>query len=282
VTVAVGREWRSGRGLVHRRLNRAATGAIARIRPVAPPPVRSAVLYARSVAGSGPVVLRPQVERALVVAPHPDDETIGCGGTLAGLAARRSEVRCVLATAGEASVAEREAGRAGTARTRRSKAEDACRVLGLAPPRFLDLPDGALDGQREALSTCIGELVADFDPQAIFAPWPLDDHPDHQAVAPALAAVPLATSVEVWMYEVWSTLPANRIVDISDRWDAKVQALRCHEHGHRSADLSAHLALARWRSLFGLDGQGYAEAFLVTDPEGLRDLVRWRASRESP
>lgn len=268
---------RSGRWLAHRRLHRAAASAITRLRPVAPPPVRSAVLYARSLAGKGPLVARPGVGRALVVAPHPDDETIGCGGTLAGLASRSCQVLCVLASAGEASVAERQPGLSATAFVRRSKAEEACRVLGLSPPRFLDLPDGALERRHDALRARLGEIVADFDPQAVFAPWPLDDHPDHQAVAAALAAVPMAASVEVWTYEVWSTLPANRIVDISDCWDVKVRALRCHQRGHRDDDLSAHLALARWRSLFGLDGQGYAEAFLVTDPTGLRGLVGRRA-----
>jgi LmbE family N-acetylglucosaminyl deacetylase len=243
--------------------------------------VWSAALYARSLAGDGPLVLRPSIGRALVVAPHPDDETIGCGGTLAGLAAGRSRICCAVATAGEASVAERQAGVGATACARRRKAEDACRALGLSPPRFLDLPDGALDRQPDTLSARIAEIVAELDPEAIFVPWPLDAHADHQAVAAALAAVPLAASVEIWTYEVWSTLPANRIVDITDSWDAKVQALRCHERGQAADSLSAHLALARWRSLFGLDGQGYAEAFLVTDPDGLRHLVARQATRGS-
>lgn len=280
MTGAVLRERRSRRWSAHRRLNRAAASAIGRLRPVAPTPVRSAALYARSLAGSGPIVLRPQAGRVLVLAPHPDDETIGCGGTLAGLAARRSEIRCLVASAGEASVVEREAGLAPTACGRRSRAEDACQVLGLAPPRFLDLPDGALGSELAALSAGIAEIVTGFDPQAIFVPWPLDDHADHQAVAAALALVPLAPSVEVWAYEVWSTVPANRIVDITGSWDAKAKALRCHAEGQRGDHLSAHLALARWRSLFGLDGQGYAEAFLVTSPDGLGDLVA-RARRES-
>lgn len=273
MTEAVRRDGRSRRWLVHRTLNRAATSAIGRLRPVVPPPVRSAALYARSLAGNGPIVLRPRVERVLVVAPHPDDETIGCGGTLSGLAARGSEVCCLFATAGEASVAERKAGLAATAAARRSSAADACRILGLAPPRFLGLPDGALESHRDALSASVAEVVAELEPQAIFVPWPLDDHADHRAVAAALTTVPLAGSLEIWAYEVWSTLPANRIVDITGSWDAKVEALRCHERRHRAHDLSAHLALARWRSLFGLDGQGYAEAFLVTDPEGLCHLV---------
>ncbi|MGH9094569.1 MAG: PIG-L deacetylase family protein [Acidimicrobiales bacterium] len=259
--------------LAGRQVRRAVTWAMGRLRPVAPPGAWRAILAARSLVGRGPVVVAPAPRRALVVAPHPDDETIGCGGTLAGLAARGTDVRVVIATSGEASVAAPGAGASATAAARRAEATAACAVLGVPPPTFLGLPDGALEDHVGQLATLLATEVAGLDPQAIFVPWPLDDHPDHRAVPAALARIEVRPDVEIWGYEVWSALPANRIVDVSASWDTKVRALACHAAAHGTFDPSAHLALQRWRSLFGLDGRGHAEAFLVMGVDDLRQVL---------
>lgn len=247
------------------------TWAVDRLRPVAPPAAWSGIVAARSLVGSGPLVLAPSADRVLVIAPHPDDETIGCGGTLAGLARRAAEVRVLVATAGEASVAALGAGTAATAISRRSEVSAACTELGIGQPSCLELTDGSLADELGALSSRIAELLASFEPDAIFVPWPLDGHVDHRAAALAVAAVELPAHVEIWGYEVWSALPANRLVDIGASWEAKQRALARHESAHGTFDPAAHLALARWRSIFGLDGHGHAEAFLVLDGP------RWRA-----
>lgn len=253
-------------------MRRVLSWGMGRLHPVAPPGLWRAILAARSLAGRGPVILAPGAQRLLVVAPHPDDETIGCGGTLAMLAGRGADVRVVVATAGEASVAS-PATEPATAAARRAEATNACAELGVPSPLFLGLPDGGLGAQLDGLTDLLTREVARLDPQAIFVPWPLDDHPDHRAVAAALAGVDLRPDVEVWGYEVWSALPANRIVDVTACWDSKVRALDCHLAAHGSFDPSAHLALQRWRSIFGLDGRGHAEAFLVMGPADLRRLV---------
>lgn len=252
---------------------RASAALVDRIRPVAPPAVWSALRLARSLAGSGPLVADPPAGRVLVLAPHPDDETIGCGGTVAGLAEAGSEVRVVVVTAGEASVADYSAGAAATASSRREEAAAACRALGLPPPVVLDFPDGAVAEHQSRLSARLEEETARFRPDLVFAPWPLDGHPDHRTVTAALSDVHLPAATRVWGYEVWTPLPANRVVDVTRRWRAKSAALACHASAHHSFDPSAHLALSRWRSLFGLEGQGYAEAFVVLDPPTLRQLI---------
>lgn len=258
---------------MERWLRSAAARGVARARPLAPPPAWEAIVAARSLAGRGPVVLAPAAERALVLAPHPDDETIGCGGTLATLAAHGAEVHVLVATSGEASVADPAASAPATAAARQREAAVACAELGVHPPAFADLPDGRLGEHLPQLERRLTEVVSDLEPQVVFAPWPLDGHPDHRAAARAVAGVALAPDVEIWTYEVWSPLPANRVVDVTRAWDAKVRALACHDSTHHTFDPSAHLSLARWRSLFGLDGHGYAEAFLVVDPAGLRVLA---------
>jgi LmbE family N-acetylglucosaminyl deacetylase/O-antigen/teichoic acid export membrane protein len=249
------------------------TRTINHFRPLAPPTIWNLILAARSAVGSGPIVAVPSARRVLVLAPHPDDETIGCGGTIALLARSGATVTVAVATSGELAVAEP----GSPAEVRRRRQEEvcaACRQLGVTQPLFLDLPDGVL---RDHLGVLVGQLARLSErlcPDAVFVPWPLDDHPDHMALAAALADVELPDSCEVWSYEVWAALPANRIVDVSEVWDIKLAALSCHASGRISFDLDSHLALARWRSIFGLSGKGHAEAFLALRSSDFRELVQ--------
>ena len=249
------------------------TRVLAGLRPSMPPLAWEAIVAARSLAGRGPVVLSPLAARAMVIAPHPDDETLGCGGTVALLHQRGCTLKVLVATSGEGSVVARGLSSADVAAIREAEAICACGILGTEPPDFLNLPDGQLTEQIDHLTARLIKEIAAFDPQIIFAPWPLDGHPDHQVVSRALASVDLTPGTQIWTYEVWTPLPANRIVDMTSVWDVKNRALACHESGREGFDLTAHLALQRWRSVFGLDGHGHAEAFLVLDPPALRSLV---------
>lgn len=255
-----------------RRLRMAVTTAVTRLRPAAPPPVWEALMAARSVVGGGPLVAPPAFRRALVVAPHPDDETIGCGATAALMADAGARVEVLVASSGEASVITPGSTPRSTAATRQAEARAACAALGVSAPHFAGLPDGHVGEDIGRLTAAIGDVVAAVRPQAVFVPWPLDAHPDHRAVPEALAAVDLDESIEVWCYEVWAALPANRVVDVTSVWEKKLAALACHL-GRDAFDLDAHLALQRWRSIFGLDGFGHAEAFLVLTPAQLRALI---------
>lgn len=257
---------------MRRRLLSWTTRFMSAVRPLTPPSALGLVLTARSLFGSGPVVSFPTARRALVLAPHPDDETIGCGGTAALLANSGAAVTVAIATSGEMSVAV-DGSSAEVARRRRDEAEAACRLLGTTEPIFFGLPDGGLTANRTVLAARIRQLIADRRPSVVFAPWPLDAHPDHMALAMALADAVAGRDCQIWAYEVWGALTPNRIVDVTSVWATKEAALRCHA-GSDAFDLDSHLALGRWRSIFGLSGKGYAEAFLVLDSAEFADLVQ--------
>ena len=262
----------AGSPRIRRRLLSWATRLMAAVRPLTPPSALGLILTARSLVGSGPVVSFPAARRALVLAPHPDDETIGCGGTAALLVGGGATVTVVIASSGEMSVAV--GGDAlEVARRRREEAAAACGLLGTSQPIFLGLPDGGLMANRAMLSSRIRQLLLDRRPTVVFAPWPLDAHPDHIAVAAALADALDGSDLEVWGYEVWGALTPNRIVDVTSVWPIKEAALRCHA-GSDAFDLDSHLALGRWRSIFGLSGKGYAEAFLALEASEFAQLVR--------
>ena len=62
------------------------------------------------------------------------------------------------------------------------------------------------------------------------------------------------------------TLTANRIVDVTSVFDRVQQALAAHETAHLAFDVGAMLSLHRYRSVHGLNGRGYAEAYLASYP----------------
>ncbi|WP_439380137.1 bifunctional PIG-L family deacetylase/class I SAM-dependent methyltransferase [Amycolatopsis lexingtonensis] len=142
-------------------------------------------------------------ERALVVAAHPDDETLGASGLLQRLHAAGTAVTLVVATDGEAAFPDsspferRELGR-----TRRRELRDSLRAQGLSDvePVWLGLPDSALSAHGDELVTALRER-ADGHDLCLF-PWPDDPHPDHQGAArAALAAAPL--TAQRWSYPIW-------------------------------------------------------------------------------
>ena len=250
------------------------TAFLDRVRPVAPPAVWSSLIALRSAIGRGPLFTRPSADRALVLAAHPDDETIGCGGCIALLAKEGTEVRVLAASSGEANTARPSKSARATALTRASDLEAACSILGATVEGILGFPDGNLTNHQDALTASIDDVLARFRPDIVFVPWPLDDHPDHLAVCRALASCTgLQAPTKIWCYEVWSALIPNRLVDISPWWDQKNAALQAHTNAAGLTDLTAHLALNRWRSIVGLSGVGQVEAYLVLSPEEFRRLV---------
>jgi N-acetylglucosamine malate deacetylase 1 len=232
------------------------------LRPMVPPVGWSVLQTAQSHARGGPLVILPPHARVLVLAPHPDDEVIGCGGTAALLCDDRHLVRTLIATdGGFLEVPDLQSAEVGE--RRRDDARRAAQVLGTSPPVFLGFDDGSLPEALTELSAAISVHVEEFRPDAIYGPWLLDAHTDHQALAMALSLAAVPAGTEIWGYEVWAGAPANRLVDVTSVWDRKERALAEHRVPASVFDTTGHLALNRWRSIHGMGGAGQAEAFLA-------------------
>jgi LmbE family N-acetylglucosaminyl deacetylase len=250
--------------------------AIAHAKPVVPADLWPLFRTLRSLRGSGPVIGLPAFHRALVLSAHPDDESLGCAGTIALLADCGASVTLLTATDGEATKGA-PFPTDETARRRRAEIEQAAAVLG-ATSRSLGLADGALDERVSELAAVLRGTIAELGPDVVFVPWLLDGHPDHRAVADALAAAvanaddPLER-LQVWGYETWTALVPNRIVDITSVIERKRGALNAHETAALAFDLSASEGLARWRSMQSLGGRGWAEAFLAFPAARYRELA---------
>jgi len=239
-----------------------------------PPNVRRLANLARGI--DSPALLdRPPARRIAVLAPHPDDELLGCGGTLPKHLAAGEAVSIIFMTSGERTASF--AGRAMAERIaqRESEARTACAAAGLADASqvFLRLADGGVDASgRSALVAALVASEADL----VYAPNPVDAHRDHVAttalLASALAAVPTVTHVA--LYEVWTPLYPNCLVDVTATMGTKLAGLGCYASALAVVDYR-HTAegLAAYRSGQGLHGAGYAEAFCVLTRAAFAEVV---------
>ncbi|QIG43351.1 bifunctional PIG-L family deacetylase/class I SAM-dependent methyltransferase [Nocardioides anomalus] len=160
---------------------------------------------ARLDAATLPALDLGDVDRVVVVAAHPDDESLGAGGLLARASARGLESVVVVATDGEASHPDSTTHTASRlAELRRAEVERAlARLHAGARLVALALPDGRLADHQSALTTTLVELIGDGRRSLVVAPWRRDGHPDHEAAGRAAAAAAVRTAARLWEYPVW-------------------------------------------------------------------------------
>lgn len=158
-----------------------------------------------------------ELERLIVVAAHPDDETLGAGGLIERAAGLGRSISVVVLTNGEAShpgsVTHTPMQLAALRR-----AEVVAAVTELAPTatvRLLELPDGSLEQHIDDVSRAItGELAAGGPSTWVVAPWRMDGHPDHAAAGTAAASAAQNVGARLWEYPIWAwhwSTPASEI-----------------------------------------------------------------------
>ncbi len=168
--------------------------------------------------------------RILVLAPHVDDEVIGCGGYLGDLAGRGNEIQCIYITDGAASD-HPTLGPAEIARAREQEGRQVASVYGFRPPLFLGEKDSQLAVEPPVVRR-LQPLIQGFAPQILFLPCFLDGHRDHVATAglalQALARAGYPGDFPLYLYAVNSPLTyhtANRYFPLKEQWTQKKQAL---------------------------------------------------------
>lgn len=141
----------------------------------------------------------------VVVAPHPDDETLGFGATASTLRSRGVDVRVVSVSDGGGAIPGLSPlERTWLERDRREELFRATKILGLGEPICLGLPDGELSTCEDELTHLLADLVA-AGPRGTWcaATWRGDGHPDHEAVGRAAAAAVARTESTLLEYPVW-------------------------------------------------------------------------------
>jgi len=216
------------------------------------------------------------IRRALVIAPHPDDEVLGCGGTIARLSEMGREVDVAIITRGRPPRFSEE--RAELVH-RETKAAHA--LLGVRQTHFADFPAAELDRIPHAeLNQALSNLIREVAPDTLFLPFVGDIHVDHQLtfMSGLVAARPTGPlfPARIYAYETLSEtnwyaagitpgfLP-NTYVDISDHCDRKIDAFMAYRSQvqsfphERSVEALRALALLRGATV----QRKAAEAFML-------------------
>ena len=227
---------------------------------------------------ASPGLVRTFAEPFIVVfAPHMDDEVIGPGGTIALHRQAGATVTHVFLTDGlgsgpelreeRISAEELERRRRDLGETRKRESREAAELVGIKELIFLDAPDGKLHETPEIVDR-VHRILEEKKPNLIYAPSIVDDHRDHRAtnriLRLALEQLPkeIASGILIRGYEVWTPLPANRMVDISPVEALKRQAINLFASQTRFVDYArAILGLNQFRSMIHLFGRSTAEAF---------------------
>ena len=210
----------------------------------------------------------------LVIAPHPDDEVLGMGGTIARLVKENNEVNVFIATKGSEDLFSSE-----LISTGRQEAKIANRKLGVKSLSFLDqFPAAKIDTVPSyQLNNKFREIIMDIKPDKIFIPHRGDIHKDHRAIHDSvlIASRPISKEYqpkEIISYEVlssteWGSIPftPNYFVDISDFIKIKTDAMKLYKSQLKLVphprSLDSIISLARVRG--GTINVKYAEAFML-------------------
>ena len=209
-------------------------------------------------------------DRVLVFAPHPDDDILGCGGTLSKLA-KTASLCVVLVTDGSG------AGELpfGTDKVRQAEFVSALALLGITQVKFLNQPDGFFQS-NERLRSLVIDILLSFEPDWIFFPARFDYHRDHILISEFIFDTVSAVSNKSTLieYETSAPIQATHIVDITDVFSLKAKALEQHKTALAYGDyLRAITGLNTYRGLYlGVDK--FAEAFRVCSTRNYSIVLR--------
>lgn len=175
------------------------------------------------------------MSRILVIAAHPDDELLGCGGTIALHSRAGDEVTSVIVCEGESL----RYGPSGVGQSDHIRL--AAQTLGVQDVRTLGFPDQRLDTLTLTdIITPLEKVVRETEPELVYCQWGGDINRDHQILfqAALVAVRPTATSVRgVFAFDTASSTEwayprsfvADTWVDISTTLDTKLAAMACYE-----------------------------------------------------
>mgnify|MGYP001348292782 CR=1 FL=1 len=209
----------------------------------------------------------PKAKRIVVLAPHPDDEIIGPGGTIIRAIDRGADVLTVYLTSGMPNEMAQ----------RREETEAVAEVVGFQT-KFLNMPAFHIQVDSESMSNLV-DGIKSHSPDVIFIPFFLDDHDDHRRANElfwrAFKSDLLPGGLEVWAYQVYSVLPPGVVVDITDVSERKAEAIRGWPSQFKSRDwVHFSLGLNAFNSRFIKEKSDprFAEVFFVLPVQDYVDL----------
>ena len=215
-------------------------------------------------------------KRVMIIAPHPDDETLGVGGTISKYSSQGAEI-FVLIVSGHLPPLYSYKDYEKTI----NEAKSAFKLLGVSHSQFLEIPATMINSKPiHEINAQILKIINDFNPHIVFCPYP-DRHIDHRLIFDTVMVTtrPVGTGKDIQILAAYETLSEthwnaphiepnftpNWVVDITEQIDNKLDALSCYKSqisdfpGPRS--IEAIEALAKFRGTQA--GFSYGEGFHV-------------------
>ncbi len=224
-------------------------------------------------------------DRMLCLAPHPDDEVLGCGGLLVLAQRQGLQVRSIIATAGQEGVAPE----GGATNLRLAESQAAACILGLPEPECWHLSDRQLRHAQPLIERIVNTLQA-FQPHWLLLPALTEPHPDHQALALAgmAAARRAGAPVDLLFYEVGAPTQPNTVVDISSVADLKWRALDAfvsqealHPYRSHAQSLAALRAFGAGSEVQAAEAFWHLPAQALDAPDALANMAFWPLQRQA-
>ena len=164
---------------------------------------------------------------------HPDDIELACGGTVAKLVNSGKKVGIIDLT--EAELSSR-----GNLELRKKETDEASKILGISVRENLKLKDGNILNDEESREKVIS-VIRKYTPKIVFAPYPLDRHPDHINASNLIREASFYSGLKkietgsshyrpekVLYYQQAYEIPATVIMDISDTFEKKMEAIKAY------------------------------------------------------
>lgn len=204
----------------------------------------------------------------LCVQPHPDDNEVGAGATIAKLAAAGCAVSCLTVTDGRLGTPDPAMPPQEVVALRRGEVEAAARILGVSRCLFLDVPDGSFPDEA-MLCRRIVAVIRELRPEIVLTcdPFlPYETHPDHRRVGMAVMEACLFSQFPHFVadpagaHAPWAvsgvalhtTHAPNTFIDVTATWETKLQAIAAH------ASQFPAPVLAQYRAYFDFKGAEFA------------------------
>lgn len=226
----------------------------------------------------------------LCVQPHPDDNEVGAGATIAKLASKGCKITYLTVTDGRMGTLDPKQSQDALVLIRKKEVEQAAASLGVTECLFLNQQDGAYTDER-ALSKGIVSVIRQVKPELVLTvdPFlPYEFHPDHRAVGMATAQAcmfagfphffPDADNPDTWFVHgivFHTTAYPNTYVNVDETWDLKMKSIALHQSQFDAASLQKVGYYFDFKARSYAQGKGFerAEAFKVLSPDCLHMFV---------
>jgi LmbE family N-acetylglucosaminyl deacetylase len=207
----------------------------------------------------------PQNKNILVISPHPDDETLGCGGLILQAVKKKCNIHILSLSSGSPE----------DANTREKELTKSANDLGVKDITFMRLTDGVM-GNEIIGKNILNNLCSKYKPDIILTPFILDNHEDHKNANKLLLELKNHEELEIWCYQVYSNIIANAYCDITSVSEMKYKILENYSSQLKYFDyINWNKGLNAWNSRLSYSkDQKYIESYFISPPNDYIKLCR--------